>query len=215
MQDPSKYRFQSTTDIRSAMALALASYLRGLEFSFPATTKSFALQEILTNWSDFQQRARSAGGPVPIAAVLPERGQDADSMLVPAPIEDTWDNSDQQGGFVLWKVAEYECRFTLLVRGRTDRERQAMVRGIESAFQQLDSPGDRYGLVLEMPAYFSRKARFTLVEQEVVQSENSAEEMRWMHWFLIEAQAPKVVVRFAAPFHVRVRAVVNQIPDPR
>lgn len=213
--DPTKFPFQGQVDVRTGMAHALAEYMKTLSFSSPSKVAPFSFADVFIRWADFQQRAKSAGGLIPIAAVLPERGLDADSMLAPAEMTDTWDGAERGGGFALVKFAEYECTMTVLVRARSDVERQSIVNTLEKAFVEVNGDFQRNCLVLTMDRHFGRKVRFSLVAQEIVANESLAEEMRWLHYFEIEAQAPRVQPFFFPALRPRIRVVSDGLGDNR
>lgn len=252
------YPLKKTTDCRSAMAETLRDYVAGLEFSAPRTTKKFRMEAVFDTWSDFSQRAMSAGGKLPAAAALPDRPVYEDSSFGPRSIEDTWSGGDPNllkadgvtkrfpigtgngDGFILVEVAQMMVPFVLVVRAKNKPQRKAIVSILEESFIEagthLDTQGGRtpdvslinrnaqpevdrqpirYGRLLGMPQYFNRKARFTLQSQQLLDSESTSSENRWLAQFEITGHAQVCAVRRVVGMNPRVEIVVDDLTDNR
>lgn len=232
----SAYRYQKTTDLRSAMAETLAVYINGLSFSFPRGTKTFRFAEVYDTWSTFQNTATSAGGKLPAAAVLPGKAVYDDSSLTARMLEETWSGAvppigDGSGdGFALFTGSEMVVPFVVVIRAVTIPSRKAILSAFEDAFIEDDSSGrdlngvpqstwppdaadesrpQRYGKLLTLPAYYRRRARFTLQSIELLDASDLAMSNRWMAQAEITAEAQHCLVRQVRAMRPRVRLVVG------
>lgn len=212
------------------MARELARFVAKLRFTMPKSTEEFGFAKVYSSWASFNARALSGDGPVPAAAVLPDRPiYDANGM-VPSMIESTWSGGDPNliddqcrrlypigdgtgRGFALFTTAELVVPFVIIFRARSEPERSAIVRVMETAFVEDGSiipdiatlnplfvPDEaehpiRYGRVLTMRDYYDRKVRLTIDAQQLLDSESSVGENRWMAQFEISGQAQVCVVR--------------------
>lgn len=223
------YPFKKARDLRSAMAGALARYMAELTFTFPATKTPTKLAAVYEEWATFETRAIIPGGPLPAAVVLPDKALADDDAFTPRILEETWTGAplnddgsqvveggigDGSGdGFALWVVAEKVVPFLVVARAKSRPQRQAIVSMMEDAFIRAgDADGPRtptYGIVLTMPDYYERAVRFTFESHELLTSESSAKENRWLVQFALTAEAKQCVVRRAVAMDARVQLVVD------
>jgi len=200
------YSRRQKLDLRLAIAAALAEYLRTLKFSADGRTFKFA--SVYDSWPNWLQ------GGQPSAAVLPD-----DKLVYPrtqrAPVlmEETWEPVGQ-AGWGLYQLAEATCDMQLLVRAATNGERSAIIAEVENAFVAAgasgnDEAGRRVGLVLPMPDYYQLDARFTLLEQRVLDDAETAARNRNEAMFVLAAQAPQVRLDMVRPFVGRVEQTVS------
>lgn len=237
------YPLKKLTDARSAMARALSAYIGGLTFTLPKTTEPFKLAAVYPSWAQFFDRAISADGKLPAAAVLPDRLQVADPSLTPRIMEETWSGGEvcpgtlgngTGDGFALFSVAEAVVPFVVVVRTAGEKQREAIVSGIEDAFVEDGSfldPGVlppvflsrvedrehpiRFGRLIQVPDYYDQKARFTLLAIQVTDSEQSARENRWTVLFEIGAQMTLCVPRRVRAMRPKVVLSVNEVVEER
>jgi hypothetical protein len=159
MDDLSLYPLRKTRDVRSAMTHALASYVAGLEFALPRTSTPFKFAAVYDSWAEFHDRAMSAGGKLPAAAILPDRLTHVGSSTAPRMLEWSWSGGDPAAcssggrllyphgdgsgnGFALFARDEVQANFVLLVRGRTIAQRKAIVSVLEDSFVEDSSEAD-------------------------------------------------------------------------
>lgn len=213
------YPFRKTRDIRSAMAETLAQYILTFDFDLPvcsATKPSFA--EVYDTWADFESNAKSAGGRLPAAAILPDKGTYDDSSFTPRMLEETW-KTDGRDGWALYAIAEYDVPFLVVVRAKSSEQRKAIVSHFEDAFVETTEPADpdpgHYGKRIAMPSYYGRIARFTLLSQELLDSSEFAIRNRWMAQFEFTAQAQHCVLRRVPAMAPHVHVVINGLADNR
>lgn len=217
------------------MAEALSTHIRTLTYSLPVSTKARALAAVFSDWPTFDKRGLSAGGLTPSAAVLPDRGVYDDSALTPRPIDSSW-WTDGRDGYVLWEVAEYECPMVVVVRAKNKPERKAIMLAIEESFVQTGEPTTvplpsvsiapqrfrprpespiRYGLILALPGYYNQRVRFTLIAQQLLDSEELAASNRWMCQVEIIASGTVLVLRRAPALRASVVLKVDGDVDNR
>lgn len=147
----SDYPLKATMDARSAMVKGLAFELARVKATLPRSGREFSFRAIYDTWASFEQRAMSAGGKLPAAAVLPDRPVYEASSLTPRAIEETWSGGDPAErdangnqlypigdatgvGLVLYEVAEMMVPIVLLVRAQTKAQRKAFVKRLEEVF---------------------------------------------------------------------------------
>lgn len=137
-------------------------------------------------------------------------------------------NGDGTGvGKLLFTISEMVVPFVVLVRARSKPERRAIVHRMEQVFledgtqpdgtyinprtalEELESQPTRYGRILTLPLYFNRKARFTLMSQQLLDSETTSMENRWMAQFEIQGHAKTGVVRCARAMSPRVSLILD------
>lgn len=133
-------------------------------------------------------------------------------------------------GYALASVAELSVSHVVLVRALSRSQRKAIVVGIEEALVEdgtllpdssslselfpLASPDAathpvRYGRVVELPAYYGRRARYTLLSQQLLDSESLAAENRWLAQFEVRAEVRVCVRRRVRAMKPRVSLVVG------
>ena len=230
-----EFPFKKARDLRSAMAKELARYLETLAYTFPATRTPRKLAAVYDEWASFEQRALSAGGALPAAAVLPDRALPDADAFVPRLLEETWSGGDPNAldpigakqfpigdgtldGFGLWAVAEKVVPFLVLVRAASEPQRQAIVSALEDAFVEVPDPGSgktqvRWGIVTTMPDYYGRAVRFTLKAHQLLDSESTAKENRWMVQVELQAEAKQVLLARVPAMDARVLVVDMDTDD--
>lgn len=129
-------------------------------------------------------------------------------------------------GFVLFTHSELLVPFVLTFRAKTEPQRSAIVRRLEAAFIEdgslldptsvnpafdLDELAEpiRYGRLLEVRKYFSRKARFTLEAQQLLDAEASAGENRWLGQLEMTGHMQICVLRRVRAMKPKVCVVVD------
>lgn len=246
------YPLKATTDCRTAIVETLTAYLEGIIFTVPKSTSPFKFRAVYSRWSDFNNRANSAGGLLPAAAVLPDRHIYEGAGFTPKALEETWSGGDpteldQYGsqmypmgdgsgdGFLLVETAELNVPLVLIYRGQTEAIRNSISKRLEEVLvedgtlvpdpsslpagvEQL--PPDafqpvRYGLRLEMPSYYKRKARYTMVAKQTLDTAESAHANRWIGQVELQAQAQVCVLRRGRALDSRIELVVNGEPESR
>ena len=145
------YPLKATTDSRSAMSERLAEFIGELEFTAPRSNQAFKLRAVYDTWADFSQRAMSAGGLLPAAAVLPDRPVYEGSSLTPRSIDDTWSGGDPEecgsggrkkfpigdgsgDGYCLFTHSEIVVPFVVVFRAKTKPQRKAIAKRLEEVF---------------------------------------------------------------------------------
>ncbi len=245
-----KYPFKATTDARSAMAEGLAREVAKIRATLPRSGTSFGFKAIFDTWSTFNQRAMSAGGELPAAAILPDRPVYEESSLTPRALEETWSGGDPEDldvngvqmypigdgsgdGYVLYTLAEMVVPFVFVFRTVTRSQRKALTKRLEEFFIEdgglLPDPASlpkiplsdaefqpvRFGRRIELPNYYRRKARFTLQAQQLLDTEASAGENRWLAQFELLSHVQVCVLRRGRAMKPRVQTVVNGTTESR
>lgn len=135
-------------------------------------------------------------------------------------------------GHALFALSELEVDFVVLFRAKTEKQREAIVRRVEQVFvesgelvyaEDLDPRfgipdevearhPDRYGKVVPLgDAYYGRDGRLTLVGQELLDSESSAAENRWMAQLEFTGQVRLCALRRVRGMDVVTRLAVNDV----
>lgn len=144
------YPLKGRRDVRSAMARAMAEFVARLRFTEPKEKEPFGFARVYADWASFNDRALSGDGPLPAAAVLPDRPVYEANGFVPSMIESTWSGGDpllvdDRGrqlypigdgsgrGFALFTIAEMVVPFVLIFRARSKPQRSAIVRILETS----------------------------------------------------------------------------------
>lgn len=197
-----KWHLVKTKHIRDAMAEALRDYVNTIKFSFPASTEPKGFAAVYRSWAQFEDRAVSTGGALPAATVLPGELVHVGDILSPRMMPGTWHQDTEDGKlYSLWHTEEAQTEFLIVTRAASSAQRDAINLAIEDAFTETGAPGHlpaRKGKLLPMPSYFGRKARFTLLNQQNLDTEAAARENRWMAQFEILGNAD-VVRKVEAP----------------
>ncbi len=145
------YPLKGLTDSRTAMAESLRDFVSLLPFSLPKTGTPFRFARVYEEWAEFRDRAMSAGGRLPAAAILPDRPVPEAASFGPRLIENTWSGGDPNllksngtprfplgdgsgDGFALFEVAQRRAIFLLLYRAKTRNQRRAIHKTLEEAF---------------------------------------------------------------------------------
>lgn len=212
---------RKTRDLRSAMAETLRDYVNTLRFGLPATRELKGFAEVYDSWARFEDRALSAEGKLPAATVLPDRTSYTDSSLTPRFIPGTWFQNHPEDQphkrYGLFAVSEAETSFVVLCRAKSQAQRKAIVSAFEDAFVEPGTPGDskpvRYGKLLTMGSYYERAVRFTLQDQQILDSSTSPQENRWLVQFELLGHAQQVVVRQIPEMRVRVHTAVDGLTE--
>lgn len=163
-----------------------------------SNTDRFA--EVFDVWPSFLETA-----VFPAAAIVPGGFRFADSSTTPKLLEETWEPQGMPG-WGLWKTAECQAELSLVVRTDLVGERPALMRAVEDAFQsvQINKPGPRYGLVVQLPEYYGVDARLAVLDGQLIDSEDSAMRERRDAVFTISASAPRVQVGPVWPLALRI-----------
>ena len=141
---------------------------------------------------------------------------------------------DSGDGFALFTLAELVVPFVLLLRTKTISQRKAFVKRLEEVFIEdgallpdkssldpqvpvLDAFAQpiRYGRILTMKSYYDRKVRFTLQAQQLLDSETTAMENRWLAQFELTGHAQVCVLRRVRAMKPVVQIVVDGTIDQR
>ena len=131
-------------------------------------------------------------------------------------------------GYVLVEIAQLSVPFVVLLRGKSIAQCEAMTKTTEETFVEdatelpdkswlnpkIDVPDAdeqpvRYGRVVEIPRYYNRKARFTLVAQQILDNEAAAMENRWTAQFEMLGEMQVCVRRRLRAMRPRVELFVN------
>lgn len=136
-------------------------------------------------------------------------------------------------GYVLYTIAELVVPFVVVFRTVTRSQRQAFVKRIEENFVEdggikpdpaslpkipvpdADRAPVRYGRLVELPSYYNRKARFTLQAQQLLDTESSAGENRWLAQFEFQGHVQVCVLRRGRAMRTRVQTVVDGTTENR
>jgi len=136
-------------------------------------------------------------------------------------------------GFVLYTLAEMMCPFVVVVRAQTKAQRAAFVKRLEEHFVEdgaLLDPATlskdvpipdarhqpvRYGRRVELANYYNRTARFTLMAQQLLDNEASAQQNRWLAQFELTGHVQVCVLRRGRAMSPRVQFVVNGTTENR
>ena len=184
-------------DVRSAMANALRKLIEDLQFE-GSQASEFA--EVYDEWPSFNE-----SGVFPAACVMPGDFKYTDSYLTPRLLEETWEPVGRPG-WGLFKTAELQCDFQLMVRTNLIAERPILMRAVEDAFQ--DGMASRYGRLAPMPSYYDLMTRFVLTSGSVMDNEDSAMREKRDAVFTITAYAPKVQVMPVWPMALEIQKSV-------
>lgn len=133
-------------------------------------------------------------------------------------------------GICLFGIAEITTQFVLIYRALTKPMRAAIARRLEQVFvedgglvpdvSQLNPNipvGDvlfhpiRYGRVFNVPKYYNRTVRLTLIAQQTLDAESSAGENRWMGQMEFEGQMLVCVPRRVRSMKTRIITLVNDV----
>lgn len=198
-----EYPYQRKMDVRSALCTALALYLKGLDLSLLTARRVHSFKHVFAEWPEQEDRFEP-----PSACVLPGEGAYEDRSLTPSPMEETWYPEGQEG-FVLWLVAEYTIPLDIYVRATDRGQRWALIGALEDAFVPADlgsaafTSSDTYGILLPVPDYYDRTARFSLRTSRVDDNAEAAGRRVREGVVGVEARCQHVVVRPAKPMRVR------------
>ena len=209
-----QYSRTATLDLRSAMALSLARFLRDKVFFNPG---QFQFAQVFEDWPSYLKRFVS-----PSACVLPGSWIYADALMTPHLLEKTVEPMNEAGemlaeGFGLYKLSEMEVTLEVSLRASSVAERSSIILGLEDKFRAPrllmdDAAGPRYGIIVEMPEYYGMCARFALQSARVVDDEDRAMREQRDAVFVISGQAPQVTVGPVAPLSVVIRKK-QMLPD--
>jgi hypothetical protein len=131
-------------------------------------------------------------------------------------------------GHVLVTHSEIVVPFVVVYRAQSAPQRKAIAKRLEEVFledgtlidpsslnpdvprvPELTATPVRYGRVLEVPDYYCRKARFTLHAQQLLDTEQTARENRWIGQCEIEGHMQVCVLRRGRAMNVRARLEVD------
>jgi hypothetical protein len=200
----SSFSRKQTLGLRESMAAALVRFLQDARFPGPGGFGVIQLAVAYAEWPSATDEYVS-----PAACVLPGEGRDVDGHLMPTLLEDTWEPQGRPG-WGLYVLGDYETDFDIRMRAASVAERNALIAGFEQAFvqdpeQMLIAPdkNNRYGMLLDLPEYFSSQARFGLRSTRVLDDEESSHmEAREVN-FTVSAQAKKLRIGLVQPFTIK------------
>ena len=189
---------KASLDVRDAMANALRKLIEDLQF---AGSQANEFAEVYDEWPSFNE-----AGVFPAACVMPGDFKYTDSYLTPRLLEETWEPAGQPG-WALFKTAELQCDFQLMVRTNLVAERAVLMRAVEDAFQ--DGLIQRYGRLVPLPTYYGLAARLVLMGGAVLDNEDAAMREKRDAAFTITAYAPKVQVMPVWPMALEIRRTIT------
>ena len=199
-----QYSRKATIDVRSAMALAVARHLRGLEFFNPSR---FQFSEVFEEWPSYLSRYVP-----PAACVLPTAAKYGDALLTPALCEDTWEVKGE-AGFGLYKLSELEVDLEVSIRAAHTSEREAIILGVEQSFVDvgllMTETSGRYGILLDMPEYYGTQCRLSLSSSRVMDDEDRAIREQRDCVLTLQAQASVFRVGRVYPLNLTIRQMVE------
>lgn len=202
------YPIKATLDLKAAMAKALATRLLGL-FFVPPSGGLIQFTRVYDQWPSFPDNYVS-----PVAAVLPTPTRYDASRMTPALLEDTWEPKHQVG-CGLYKLADVEADFEILVRTASVEERTVIMAGVEESFQSdgvlMDPLGAIYGVNLPMPEYWNLVAGFALKASRVLDDEDRAMREHREAVFTVTGWAPQVKLAPVRPMRPTVRLVIDGV----
>lgn len=148
-------------DAREHALGALADYFSEVVFTAPkaqkAPTFKVPRRQIHTHQPPDPELLK-----FPSMAFIPQRGRH-DQFRIGPPPDDPASFNVYAPGTVLLQLGEYTELLPIEVWGSNDAERTSLVAGIEGVLRQGEWSS---GLLLTLPEYFGRIARFTLEEGE-------------------------------------------------
>uniref|UniRef100_A0A6H1ZA36 Uncharacterized protein n=2 Tax=viral metagenome TaxID=1070528 RepID=A0A6H1ZA36_9ZZZZ len=203
------YAYQKTMGTRAACYRALERYLLTLRFDLPGRDLD-RFQHVFDDWPDFEDKHEPPSAYIEFA-----KGTYEDRSISPSAMEDTWGPvAGQPDGFVLWKLAEYSIPFNIRFRGRDVGQRLAIESELEDAFVPAnlgapDGTGDIYGIYLDTPEYYDRKARFTLRSSAIEDSMDAAARNQREGVISVEAQIEHLVIRPARVMLARAYPIMD------
>lgn len=168
-----QYSRKRSKSLRAAMAEALQTKLLLARFDRGDGT-TFPMAEVYPAWPDPEDHY-----VYPSAVVLPGSAVYEDSGMTPTLLECTWE-PEGQAGFGLYKTSELVATYEIQVRAPTDSERDLLVAGLEDMWiadgvlmDHVDGP--RYGILLDLPAYWGITSTFSLQTVRILDNEESAQ----------------------------------------
>lgn len=195
----------ATLDARGAAALALKSFLEGVNFwrdsgdALPA--KNFALNRVYEAWPDSNTEL-----DYPCASITDASSSDmGEHALSPTCLDDT---HEQFGACtVLWKIAELEQEFQVDFFANDEPTRQAIMAALPGA---MSPDEDRAGVVVQgSPRYFCRPVRLTLLSYRRTDNPNAVFERERRVVCRVSAEVDVVVLRKVAVFRPRIGVAVT------
>lgn len=135
-------------------------------------------------------------------------------------------------GFALFKTSEIIVPFVLVFRAISPAQRTAFMKRFEEIFNEdgalLPDPSTlnpnlpvfdeefhpvRYGRIITLEKYYQRKARFTLIAQQTLDTESTAEENRYVGQIELRGETSVCVLRRIRAMRPRIQVVVNGTND--
>lgn len=181
----SQYSRTRQADARSAMAMAIRRALLNAVFE-DQLGAAVQFARVYDVWPTAPNRI-----VVPAACVLPSGPTKYDgARMTPALLRNTWEPSGQQG-YGLYKTADLEIDFDVIVRAPSAAERNVLVSGMEDMWTASDQfgqdvtgfqPGStipRYGTMLPLPEYWGLCAGFWLLGSRPLDDGQSAIREHW------------------------------------
>ena len=149
-----------------AVCDALVLFLQGLQFkSFDETgmnSKPFSFSNVWREWP-----SPGVSLQYPTAVVLPVPEEYEPSSLTPFVMEETYNPAD---GSVLVKPSEFVAQLPITIWTLNAKQRDAVMEGLEYAF----NPNlDQYGVFLTLPGKFSTTARFAMLGNKKLDTQDN------------------------------------------
>jgi hypothetical protein len=208
-----QYSKSASMDVRDACALALTRVIQGIDRVIAGEHIKF--NHVFDEWPRIEDKYDP-----PVACVMPPPEWDySDSgspNLIEASVESVTTVTTDPPSFGLFKTAEMLDQFVLAIRAGSVAKRSMLKLAIEEAFQTpkitMDPNGTRYGILLDLPEYWSLTARASLLKGANTDSEDAAQRNHREATFVVSIQAPKVQLAPVWPFTPTVTEIMKA-PD--
>jgi len=187
----------STMDPRTAMAWALGQVLGGAVFVRPGAEGGppvpFALDCVFDQWPTSQQIRE-----LPCASIVDEQETEMEAHnLVPTILEETRDQFCE--GSVLWQ----DNRAATTLQVDIWAQYNETVSGVISRLPAIFNPSEvRAGILVEVPEYYCRKVRLTLLNYRPINTAASVFENERRILCRVRAEVDSVHLRFVEPLTV-------------
>ena len=206
-----QYSRRASRALRDALAVVLARHVACIDFELEG--EHFKFSRVFEDWPSYLDTYVP-----PQACVLPSSWKYGDWGFAPKLLDDTIEPIDNAGlmtgrGFGLYKTNEENIELELSFRAHTPAHRDAIILGIEDAFNDpamlmSRSRGSRDGIILALPEYYGLTGRFSLVGGRVVDNEDQASREQRDAVITISAQASKVKVGPVVPLAMTITKTV-------
>jgi len=208
------YSRKQTVDLTTAMSQAIADRLTACAWPGPGGQGTIQLKRVFTDWPTFNDEFVPPSGcilPDPPLVYGP-------SHPTPRLLEETWEPQGQLG-FGLYELQEATRDVEVVVRAPTSAERQALLAGIETTFQDprllMWRRGARNGVFVPMPGYFGIPCRLTFLSSQKHDDQDTAARNQNEATFVVRAEAKHVMLGPVAPFTLKTVMKVCEGPIPR